>query len=266
MGTNERSRPEDLLARYHDGDHERVWHELRQMGAAVRQPEHHPIALAVVREAMERARQNVVTLIERLRAQGYVFGDPHEMERAREPLSPPDEHTPEFVEWLERRFGPIPMTARAWIETVGDVNLLGVHPAWSKEHVVDPLVVEFEYKSWSWAASDSLAARHNFENERESYEFNLSDGGGELAGQFALPVAPDALHKANFSGGAPYGVLVPDGSADGTFRFDDGLLLPFVEYLRLTFRSGGFPGLWHRPISDAGHRARRELADGLLDL
>lgn len=30
-----------------------------------------------------------------------------------------------------------------------------------------------------------------------------------------LPVAPDRLHKANVSGGDPYGIRLPDGTAEG---------------------------------------------------
>jgi hypothetical protein len=33
-----------------------------------------------------------------------------------------------------------------------------------------------------------------------------------------LPIAPDILHKADISGGHPYGVYVPDASADALLR------------------------------------------------
>jgi len=54
-------------------------------------------------------------------------------------------------------------------------------------------------------------------------------------------IAPDALHKANTSGGDPYVVEVPNAAADGVLNFErhHGY---FVEYLRLVFRFGGFPG------------------------
>ena len=54
-------------------------------------------------------------------------------------------------------------------------------------------------------------------------------------------IAPDDLHKANTSGGEPYAVAVPVEAADGRLlneRHD----LPFVAYLCLVFRFGGFPG------------------------
>jgi hypothetical protein len=250
-----------LLERYRAGDRERVWHELRQLGGKVRQARFQEEAEAVVREAMTRARQNVIVLIERLREQGYRFGDPWNKEGARSPHAPPSEHTPAFVLWLEKRWGPVPITGRVWIEMVGDVSLLGAHPDWPAGLVTDPLVVEFEYKSWKWAQRDRLAVRKHFESEYESWEFNLKEGVDDL-GPFALDVAPDALHKAHISGGAPYGVLVPDTSVDATFRYDDGVLL----HLRLAFRSGGFPGTRHRDCGPAVRATQLVLAEGLLDL
>ena len=158
-----------LVQRYKRGDRERVWHELRQLGSKARGRRSREDAEAVVRDAMTRARDNVVVLIERLRAEGYKFGDPWNTERARVPHAPPDKKTPAFVSWLDKRWGPIPMTVRAWIEIVGDVSLLGVHPGWPDGLVTDPLVVEVEHKSWKFAEKDRLAMRKHFESEYESW-------------------------------------------------------------------------------------------------
>ncbi|HEU5391725.1 MAG TPA: hypothetical protein VFV73_38085 [Streptosporangiaceae bacterium] len=54
-----------------------------------------------------------------------------------------------------------------------------------------------------------------------------------------LPLAPDKLHKQNASGGPPYGVILPDGCADGLFVGET--TMPFVSYLNSVFRQGGFP-------------------------
>jgi len=54
-------------------------------------------------------------------------------------------------------------------------------------------------------------------------------------------ITPDAVHKAGESGGGAYTVEVPEFRADGKFLGDGDDLL-FVEYLRFTFRFGGFPG------------------------
>lgn len=249
-----------LIERYRRGERDSVWHELRQLGAGARDPEHLAQATAVAREAMRRARANIEVLIERLRAQGFTFGDPFGQAAATLPFAGPDEHTPGFVAWVEQRMGPLALTARAWIEEVGDVSLQGRHPEWPATAVADPLMIEVEYKSWDDVSRDRSESRRLHEANREFWE----DGGRtEL---LCLEVAPDALHKANVSGGAPCGFLVPDGSADAAFRCAEGVVLPFIEYLRLAFRHGGFPGLAHHELGRAGWAAKAELARGLLDL
>lgn len=72
----------------------------------------------------------------------------------------------------------------------------------------------------------------------------------EQAGLFVLPLSPDRVHKENVSGGAPYGLILPDGCADGLFASE--IMMPFVSYLNHVFSHGGFPGQtlpdnhWHR--------------------
>lgn len=78
---------------------------------------------------------------------------------------------------------------------------------------------------------------------------------------FVLPLAPNRLHKANVSGGSPYGLTLPDATAEGTFVAE--ATMPFVGYLNWAFQHGGFPG----PVTDDnGQRIRRELAQDLLEL
>lgn len=60
--------------------------------------------------------------------------------------------------------------------------------------------------------------------------------------QLRLDLAPDALHKANTSGGPPYAVGLPFLGADPPFENEEHQLT-FVEYLRLALRFAGFPGL-----------------------
>lgn len=64
----------------------------------------------------------------------------------------------------------------------------------------------------------------------------------EIRDPVRVDLAPDALHKVNVSGGAPYAVVLPFAGADPPF-VDRALDLPFVDYLRVCFQFGGFPGL-----------------------
>jgi hypothetical protein len=83
----------------------------------------------------------------------------------------------------------------------------------------------------------------------------------DTAGPFVLPLAPDQLHKENTSGGSPYGIILPDGSAEGLFVADT--TTPFVSYLNWVFRHGGFP---ETTGSESEWRVRQDLAKDLLPL
>jgi len=96
-----------------------------------------------------------------------------------------------------------------------------MHPAWGAEF--DPLVVDPPEGALSFLCE-------------------MDDEDGEGAARFAA-LAPDDFHKDNVSGGDPYGVRLPDSSADFKFLNERHDLL-FVPYLRLAIlRFGGFPGL-----------------------
>jgi hypothetical protein len=61
----------DWLARYRVGQREQVWHELRQLGAAVRPPELRAEAQVVCDEMALRARHNIEVIVERLTEDGF---------------------------------------------------------------------------------------------------------------------------------------------------------------------------------------------------
>ena len=89
---------------------------------------------------------------------------------------------------------------------------------------------------------------------------------GAYEGGEWIDLAPDAVFKAGEGGCGPLGMRVPDSSADGVFTDvgSDADSPTFVEYLRNTFKWGGFPG-W------AGQKERPQaiidrLTEGLLRL
>jgi hypothetical protein len=215
------------LSRYRSGDHEAVWAELLALGPAIRDEPLYSEALAVAHETMSRARRNVATLIERLTAMGYHFGrypDGSSPAFYSGPLSPPDPGIKAQIDRLEAGIGSIPLSLRVWWEVVGTVDFIGQHPDWPE--LSDPLVVyppeaaEYEFDEWkAW---------------REEV-------GPEEAGPFYAPLAPDDLHKDNISGGGPYAILLPNPAIDARLE-DEWHNTTFVNYLRICFRWGGFPG------------------------
>lgn len=204
-----------FLERYCDGEHKEVWDELIAMGPAVRKPPHAKATQLVAQETMRRVAANVDTVIRRLGGMGYRF-------RTRKGGHiPPGAQVDGFLKQLDELAGPAPLSLAAFYQIVGSVDLTGDHEqltASSPGYLLpDPLVV---------FPLDQMLLGH--------------DPGGEgISGRICI--APDAYHKAEFSGGAPYELALPDARADGELLNERHGLF-FVDYLRLAFRWGGFPG------------------------
>ncbi len=198
-----------LLDRYLAGEHEAVWRGLVALGAAVREDPHAADALGVAYETMRRVEANVRTVSERLLRFGFTKSDG--------PLhTTPARDVEKQIRQLEKAAGTLPISLRAFYEVVGAVDWIGSHPDLSAARsplCTDPLVVIPIEKA-----------------------LELASENGE-----SILIAPDALHKADTSGGDPYQIEVPNPAADGILLFEDHDLY-FVDYLRLVFKFGGFPG------------------------
>jgi hypothetical protein len=262
-----------LHDRYVGGEHREVWRELLALGAEVRNDSHAADALAVAYETMRRVEANVRTLVERLTGMGYVFAAHGEGQGRGGVVShisgflgsllkgsanltgpalganasahygagaahvPPTPTAREDVARFEKEFGVLPLSLRAFYEVVGEVNLMGRHPT------LDP--------SDNPIAPDPLVV-HGLD---EGMVMDEDDGESRT-----IIIAPDDLHKANTSGGDPYTITVPDPRADGEL-LDERHRLFFVDYLRLCFEFGGFPGYEGRATVP---RELRALSEGMV--
>jgi hypothetical protein len=225
-----------LYERYVNGRREETWKELIDLGTAALADDRAADALAVAYETMERAKQNIQILLRRLRAIGYVFADvPH---------IPPDRKTWKSIQKLNKAVGSMPLSLRAFYDVVGAVNFMGKHQALDPVGATfasDPLVV--------YGADEALEELDGWEPDEDE--------------QMRIVLAPDDLHKANVSGGDPYAIFVPAHAADAKVESEPNAV-NFVEYLRLVFAWGGFPG-WKN--GDAILPAEiKELRDGLLPI
>jgi hypothetical protein len=146
------------------------------------------------------------------------------------------------------------MTLLSWVRLVGDVWLVGTHPQWTGSASADPLVIEAEGSRYPGEPISGY-----LEDEHEQWQEQAAQDPG--AGLFVLPLAPDRLHKDNVSGGPPYGIILPDSSADGLFAAET--TMPFVSYLNLVFSNGGFPA---RTAPDNHWQLKQALARDLLPL
>lgn len=245
---------EGWVERYRKGDRERVWSELDRLGSAVRDPNVLPEAQAVCDEMALRARFNIQLIVKRLQSQDYVFHSNDDEQIPVVPFRPASTAAPQLVAWLEAEFGPVPLVLSSWLRLVGDVWLVGTHPQWSESSGADPLVIELEGTRYPGVSISNF-----FVSEYEAWVEEVAQDPAE--GSFVLPAAPDRLHKANVSGGVPYGFRIPDGGADAVFVAVGDM--SFVSYLNQLFANGGFAE-W--PSGVEMQRLRKSLTDGLLAL
>jgi hypothetical protein len=213
-----------IFDRYAAGQHRDAWSELMKLGPDVRQDPHAADALAVAYETMRRVAENVTILAERLAALGYDFTSPGSRvpaSRRHAPRMPPGAKVTRQIRRLEKLAGTIPLSIRAFYEVVGTVDFNGVHVSLAPvdgSTAPDPLIV--------YGPDDVLDDLESQDEEEPPPE---------------IMIAPDDLHKANVSGGASYAMSVPDACVDGVVLNERHNLL-FVDYLRLCFAWGAFPG------------------------
>jgi hypothetical protein len=223
-------RSTNYLTRYKNGECEAVWSELEQLGDAVMDEPLRTEAQEVARETMSRVRRNIEKIVHRLEGLGYRFGNeasgPLPAEDARVFMGAPA-NAPRLIDQLEEELGgALPLSLRAFYEQVGSVSLIGSHellnpPYRGQQDLADPLVL--------FGIEDLIEQLDEIPSEEREDEAELT-------------IAPDDLTKANVSGGFYY-VCLPCAAADFAFsHFRSG---SFIDYLRLTFKWGGFPG-WER--------------------
>lgn len=230
-----------------------VWTELISYGHSIRDEPLYTDAKAVAWAMMRRARKNVELLVARLHTLNYRFAYPDHV------WTQPDEAVVRRLDALEHQTGPWPILLRAWFEVVGAVNLMGSHPKLNTYTDLDQ-----DQPLNELLHSDPLVVWSRFFDRG-----NLIPHNDVYDHFYAVPIAPDLLHKAGESGDTPMSICVPNG------MFDAPLIDPgagwtgafFVQHLQTSFEWGGFPGLRNTPAAAA--EATAELAflrQGLLPL
>jgi len=172
-------------------------------------------------------------------------------ERCRGIVRPIMDADPLTAIWMKRVVkagGEIPLSLRAWHATLGGVNLAGSHPEVAPVGVeCDPLfVAPFQFvldacQAW---------AEENVEKEESP--------------PFQMPISPNRLAKAGGSAKTPlYAVTLPQVGLDAIVE-NEPHRLHFVDYLRLAFEWGGFPGYADKPAS--APKLIASLKEGLLPI
>lgn len=189
-------------------------------------------------------RPRLERLVRTLETSGYAFANPKEV------LPGPPGDVAATIARVEVLVGALPAALALFYRAVGSIDLTGSHSAWHGCDYPDPLVV---YPIS--AGLDEAEQYAELEDPKDEYWASES-------GVFRAPIAPDALHKANVSGGMWYGVEVPNASQDPTV-LEAPHSLPFTEYLELALSWGGFPGLAGASKHSWPLERLREAASGL---
>jgi hypothetical protein len=214
----------------------RIWAELTSLGADIRQEPLYSDARAVARETMTRARHNVETLIGRLNTLEYRFLN------SRSAWIVPDQASLAALDALENQYGLLPLSLRMWYETVGSVDFMGTHPELSYDDSPDRRSSRAFY-------SDPLVI-HPFNDPPLSFYADLAfneTGEDTTAPPYCIWLAPDEIQKANLSGGGPTQIMFPNPAIDAPLISEDWDGTLFVNYLRICFQWGGFPGWRNYP-------------------
>jgi hypothetical protein len=224
------------------------------------------VADAATREALERRLEEFV---EAARASGPPELPPNLMEwcernrlsmeanvkAARErrmgivhPHMQPEPTVDFRIKRVERLTGEMPLSLRAWYQTVGAVNLAGSHPELAPRRVEsDPLFVA----PLQFVQDFGLA-------------WDEDHAGEEEPPSFQLPLSPHRVAKAGGMTDAPlYTVTLPNAGMDAVMN-NEPHCLQFVDYLRTSFEWGGFPGYADRSLP--APRLLASLREGLLAL
>jgi hypothetical protein len=148
---------------------------------------------------------------------------------------PPGKKEIAAVRKMEKAGIFLPLSLRAWIEEVGDVSLVGAHPRlcfWEDESFAgtyaDPLMVTPRLFLWEMEA---WFEEHQAGEAQRPLDAVL---GWDAKAKARLTVADEQLDYG-------YSVALPDAAADAALK---GVprKVTFIEYLRLAFACGGFPG------------------------
>jgi len=175
--------------------------------------------------------EHIAKIAQRLPALGYQFQRPSAV------FPGPEPGTEGAIARIEQEFGTLPLALKTFWRLVGSVDFTAHHRRsqpveypWHASDYPDSLVV--------YPPSAAVAELDEFLGDRE--ERMRCDF------PYVVPIAPDDVHKDNFSGGMWYNVSVPAVADDPPLN-DEWHQTTFVSYLELAVRWGGFPGLERCP-------------------
>jgi hypothetical protein len=238
-----------LVQRYRAGDYEAVWRDLMMLGPDVRKPAYNSSLEAVAKETISRAKHNFELIVQRLHSLNYQFLDGYWHH-------PASKEELQDLAACERAGLLIPAAVRIFVEEMNIVSLLGTHPVLCPKgqvEIADPFWLGYT-ANFGWLLRTWREGRTVTGTPCDPCVI-----------EFALCPGPESKSQAMNDDLADFwfSVHLPNAAADAILVGEpEGRTL--VEYLRWSFKWGGFPG-WEKQKA----RPEKELAmlrEGLLPL
>lgn len=238
------------LTAYTQGNHAEVWNTIVQLGPDAYVHPYREAVYLVVAEAIQRVRSNLSHLVQRLQFLRYQFAYPAHV------WIEPDRALLHDIDDVTQTYGALPLAVACWFRTIGQVNFMGNHPtlsrytpscaqAWDSATVSnltihsEPLVLTFDTAPRNDVAIDFYIT------PKERRILPVVHAAVIDAAHATIDIAPDIYHKSGESGGGNLFLpLAENNSVDG-IMIDPAHTwtgTTFMDYLRVTFRYGGFPG------------------------
>jgi hypothetical protein len=171
----------------------------------------------------------------------------------------------QLVEALAERHGPLPLSLRMWYEMVGSVNFVGQMPEhWRRlveQEAKHRPEDEARHSYWKYDARGLLDPLYVAPLTPQLVDELVQRPPQTTIGIPLAPAAPDKYDLINMLG--DYYMTIPSAGIDALL-INEPHHTTLVEYLRLSFQWGGFPG-W----SDCSLRPEEDLAfltEGLLPI
>jgi hypothetical protein len=232
-----------FIERYQAGGSASVWPELIGLGAKVFEEPLRSEVMAICREIVRRARTNLLLLRLKLVDLGYEFAETNLV------LLSAGAQAASEIDSFEKEFGPMPMIACVWHETIASVNFSQAElQCRSKEFTAPAAPDIFGLGSQPVLVVQSLERAQvgtRRMNARRAemlplYKKDYPDYVFDEVSQF-LPLGTTA------SNCEPKGFTLPCLAIDGVIYNDGDGDIHFVDELRSAFRWGGFP-LWQHAL------------------
>lgn len=232
-----------FLERYIDGQTKQVYEDIDALGTAAFLPENFPEIERVLTETFRRVAGNLAVIYSELKQTGYLFKtDP--VYNFEKPLHHPLPDTGILLDKLDLAvapFGFVPLSLKYFYRIVGGVNF-----AWDYEtnenipwERADPVQV---------ASLDTVVSEVTGTWWRKEMQQYVDD---KNSGTAFLELSADELHKDNISGGPAYALQITKQLSVDSLFMNEPNDTSFINYLRICFAYGGFPGMAGRPVNES---------------